>query len=102
MYRTGWSCASYLARMKLRDENDEIIPEEYKNVAVKQFRVPRSNAEAQFPRFMREVFLQKHAQHSCIVQTFGGCWPDPEDVEDDDAIESYIIMERMTDNLRQV
>jgi len=66
-------------------------------VAVKQFVVRCSRSEAEFPTFMREVFLQKRAQHPCIVRTHGGHWPDPE--EDEDEIEACIVMERMTYNL---
>lgn len=60
----------YLARMNLRDESDNIIAGGQIEVAVKEFAVLRSKAEGQFPHFMREVFFLKHAQHSCIFETF--------------------------------
>lgn len=98
----GGAAEVYLARMKMRDEKD------YLEVTVKQLRVLRSKARGQFHQFMREVFLQKLAQHPCIVQTMGGYWPDPEEVDDEeeDEIEPFIspciVMERLTHNLSQV
>lgn len=68
----GGAADVYLARMKLRDVNENIIAGKLTEVAVKQFTVLRSKAEGQFPLFIREVFLQKHAQHPCIVHTLGG------------------------------
>lgn len=85
--------------MKIRDEKGNIIDGEHIEVAVKQSIVRRSKASKYFPLFMREVFIQKHP---CIVRTFGGYWPDPEDLDEDEAIEPWIIMERMTHNLRHV
>jgi len=88
----------YRARMKKRDD-DDIIEGEYLDVAVKEIIVPRSSAAARLPQFMREAFLQKNAQHPCIVQTFGGYWPDMEEAGEYDDIEPWIVMERMTCNL---
>lgn len=49
----------FLARMKLRDENDQIIPEVYNAVAVKQFTVLFSKADVRLSQFRREVsFIQ--------------------------------------------
>ena len=99
----GGFAAVFRARMRRRDENGSIIDGKYMEVAVKRFIVPRPKAEEMFPQFMREVFLQKHAQHPCIVRTFGGYWPAPDEVEDgDEVIEPIIVMELMTHNLRDV
>lgn len=57
-------------------------------------------SKEEFAPFIREVFLQKDAQHPCIVQALGGCWPEAE--EDEYEIDPYIVMERMTHNLRNV
>jgi len=46
--------------------------------------------------------LQKNAKHPCVVDTLGGYWPDPEDVEEEEEIEPWIVMERMNYNLIQV
>lgn len=94
-------------------------------IAVKEFVVKPSDAEAEFTQFIREIFLQKEARHPCIVRTLGGYWPDTEEVEDDDGedtgddedsedseyseddddegdeTEAFIVMERMSCNLRQ-
>lgn len=44
-----------------------------------------------------------NAPHPCIVKTYGGFWPDPEEVDDEeDYIDACIVMERMTHNLRHV
>jgi len=72
------------------------------DVAVKQFVVRRSHAKTHFPIFIREVFLQKHAYQPCVVRTFGGFWPNAEEVRDETEIEAYIVMERMTCNLIQL
>lgn len=88
--------------MKVRNENDEIIAGQHMEVAVKEFAVSRESATAKLPQFMREVFLQKNAQHPCIAQTLGAYWPDPEEVGDEDQIEPCIIRERMTCHLEHV
>jgi len=46
--------------------------------------------------------IQKNAKHPCVVDTLGGYWPDPEDVEEEEEIEPWIVMERMNYNLIQV
>lgn len=81
---------------------DNVIEGQYLDVAVKEFRIPRSSAAAELPQFMREVYLQKNAQHPCIVQTFGGYWPDIQEAGDYGAIEPWIVMERLTCNLLDV
>jgi len=91
-----------LAHMRIRDENDNIIDNEHVEVAVKQCIIHHSKVEEHFPPFMREVFLQKHAQHPCIVRTFGGYWPGSEKFAGKKALESWIVMERMTDDLNDV
>lgn len=91
-----------LARMQMRDGNDAIITGQHMDVAVKQLTDKCGRAEPQFPQFMRKVFLQKNANHPCIVQTLGGYWPNPAEIEEDDDIEPLLFMERMTFNLSQV
>jgi len=91
----------YLARMKLRDGNGVVYPGKYIPVAVKQIVVKCTRVKAEFLQFIREVYLQKHSNHPCIVRTLGGYWPDPEKAEDGE-IEACIVMERMTHNLNQV
>jgi len=92
----------YLARMKSRDENHNIIRGELNIVAVKQFTVKASEEKQEYAKFIREIFLQKEAKHPCIVKTLGGHWPDAEEIGDEDLIEPFIVMERMTHNLRQM
>jgi len=92
----------FLARMKLRDENNVLIPEKHKEVAVKRFTVHRSRSKAVLPTFMRELFLQKNAQHPCIVETLGGHWPDPKNGNEDDELEPFIVMELMSCTLFHV
>lgn len=98
----GGTSQVYLAIMNKRDKSDRIILEHMKEVAVKTFSVIPSEATAEFPRFIREVFLQKDAQHPCIVRTLGGYWPEPEECENRREIEPFIVMERMTHSLKDM
>lgn len=70
----GGAAEVYLAHIKLRDENDNLDP---MPVAVKQFVVNPAEQKDKFAEFIREVFLEKDAQHPCIVRTLGGHWPTP-------------------------
>lgn len=54
---SGATAQVYLARMKLRDSNGEIILGEHMEVAVKPFTVKRSEEKKQLTEFIREVFL---------------------------------------------
>lgn len=60
----------YLGQMKQCDGYGEIIPGEFTEVSVKQFSVPRSEEPEQLTKFMREVFLQKEADHTNIIRTY--------------------------------
>lgn len=53
----GRAAAVYLARMKLRYDDNRVI-----DVAVKQFRVKRSEAGYHLSQFIRELFFQKHVK----------------------------------------
>lgn len=93
----------YLGRLKMRDENDNIIAGQHMEVAVKEIMEPPSSASTRLLEFMREVLLQRDAQHPCIVRTMGGYWPDPEERGDEDGPQScFNIMELMTCNLYHV
>jgi len=98
----GGAAEVYAARMKLRDENDDYIPGDPIEVAVKQFTVKSSEAKEQFACFIREVFLQQDAQHPCIVRTLGGYFPSGKEAEGQKEIEPCIVMERMSHTLREV
>jgi len=45
------------------------------------------------------LFLQKNARHLCVVETYGGYWPNPEEFEDEEEIEPWKVTERMTHEL---
>lgn len=60
----------YLDLMKLRNEKDNIIEGKFREVAVKQFVLISSHTKEQFPIFIREVFLQRHAYHPCVFRSF--------------------------------
>lgn len=92
----------FRVRMEMRDENDVIMEGKHIDVAVKQPTVHRSRANVQLPQFMREEFLQKSAQHPCIIRSLAGYWPDPDEDEEEEEIAPLIIVERMTCNLMPV
>lgn len=98
----GGAAEVYLGRMKLRDDNDDYIPGDPIDVAVKQFTVKSCEAKDQFALFIREVFLQMEARHPCIVRTLGGYFPTGKEAEGQKEIEPCIVMERMTHTLREV
>jgi len=67
----GASASVIPATLVLRDLNNNIIPGKTVNVAVKEFTVSVSQAEEKSINFFREIFLQKDAEHPCIIRTFG-------------------------------
>lgn len=67
----GASGQVYLAEMKLRDTNGEITPGVFRELAVKQFAIKPAEEKEKLAQSIREVFLQKEANHSSLVRTFG-------------------------------
>jgi len=91
----------YLAHMKLYNENGDVIPGEHMEVAIKEFNVKRSEEMEKCMKFVREVALQQGAKHPCVLHTLGGYWPDSECADAGYELQPYIVMERMSHNLRQ-
>lgn len=98
----GGNAEVHNARMRIRDIKDNIVKRQDKDVAVKQFRVRRSRTKAGYPQFIREVYLQKEAEHQCIVETLGVFWLNPEKAEYEENIAPWVVMEGLTKHLMQV
>lgn len=53
---------AFLARMQMRDENDDITDGKHMDVAVKPYILKRG-AQALLPQFMNEMYFQKYSCH---------------------------------------
>lgn len=120
----GASSTVYKALLQRRDSLGEATGERVM-VAVKEHKHIRKNEECdkQLAMFIRELFLQMDARHPCIVHVFGGFLlghtdelenfgiehsrtEDESEDEDEDEVDEvgfvipYIVMEKMTLNLR--
>lgn len=70
-------------------------------VAVKQLKSLQSDAVERQVEVLREVFLQMHCAHRCIVRIYGAHWPSTTEYNTTTPSSTpYIVMERMTHNLR--